>query len=70
MHEPHLQQVFQNLVGNAIKYRRAGPTPVVRIWAERQPTCIVLAVSDNGIGIAPQYREAIFELFSAFAQRR
>ena len=59
----HLQQLFQNLVGNAIKYRREGVPPVVRIAAERQGERWQFAVRDNGIGIDPEYRERIFGLF-------
>ena len=63
MHGPHLQQVFQNLVGNAIKYRNPEHPPVVHIGAERQNGWPVFSVSDNGIGIDPQYKEIIFGLF-------
>jgi PAS domain S-box-containing protein len=59
----HLQQLFQNLVGNAIKYRSPGRQPVVNIAAERQDGLWVFSVADNGIGIAPEYREKIFGLF-------
>ena len=63
IHERHLQQLFQNLIGNAIKYRHPERAPVVHISAERQATCTVFSVTDNGIGIAPAYRETIFDLF-------
>lgn len=63
MHGPHLQQVFQNLVGNAIKYRSPLRAPVVHISAEKKNGCIVFSVSDNGIGIDPQYTDTIFGLF-------
>ena len=63
MHERHLQQVFQNLVGNAIKYRSAERAPVVHISAERQDGRSVFSVSDNGIGIDPKYSQTIFGLF-------
>jgi PAS domain S-box-containing protein len=63
MHPAHLQQLFQNLIGNAIKYRRRGKQPAVRITADRQVGQWVFAVSDNGIGIASEYKENIFGLF-------
>ena len=63
MHERHLQQVFQNLVGNAIKYRSAERASVVHISAERQDGRSVFSVSDNGIGIDPKYSQTIFGLF-------
>ena len=59
----HLQQLFQNLVGNAIKYRHADRPPTVHIEAERQNEYWVFGVSDNGIGIAPEHKERIFGLF-------
>jgi PAS domain S-box-containing protein len=63
VHGTHLQQLFQNLIGNAIKYRSPDRTPVVRVTSERQDGGWIFAVSDNGIGIAPEYRENIFGLF-------
>jgi hypothetical protein len=59
----HLQQLFQNLIGNAIKYRSPERPPAVHITAERANGHWVFAVSDNGIGIDPEYREKIFGLF-------
>ena len=63
MHASHLQQLFQNLVGNAIKYRSPDRDPIVQVSSERQGNCTVFSVRDNGIGIASEYRETIFELF-------
>jgi len=59
----HLQQLFQNLVGNAIKYRRPHTVPIVHIGAKRQGCQWAFTVSDNGIGIAEEHRERIFGLF-------
>ena len=59
----HLQQLFQNLVGNAIKYRRPNEPPQVHVRAERQNANWLFSVRDNGIGIDPKYRERIFGLF-------
>jgi PAS domain S-box-containing protein len=59
----HLQQLLQNLVGNAIKYRSPERRPVVRVTAARQGEHWLFAVSDNGIGIDPEYKEMIFGLF-------
>jgi PAS domain S-box-containing protein len=59
----HLQQLFQNLIGNSIKYRSPGRPPVVHVSAERQDRFWMFSVSDNGIGIAPEHREKIFGLF-------
>lgn len=57
-----LAQVFQNLIGNAIKFR--GPEPlVIRVAAERQGKEWIFSVADNGIGIAPEHAETIFVIF-------
>ncbi|MGE5506151.1 MAG: sensor histidine kinase [Actinomycetota bacterium] len=58
-----LVSVFQNLIGNALKYRRPDQPPRVSITAGRQDGAWLIKVSDNGIGIPPEYRERIFVLF-------
>lgn len=63
VHSTHLRQLFQNLIGNAIKYRSPERTAAVHVSAERQGDFWVFTVSDNGIGIQPEYREHIFGLF-------
>jgi PAS domain S-box-containing protein len=63
VHGMHLQQVFQNLIGNAIKYRSPDRPPAVCITAEREDGYWIFAVSDNGIGIESEYKERIFGLF-------
>jgi signal transduction histidine kinase len=60
--ELHLQQLFQNLIGNAIKYRSA-EKPHISITAEREGTRWRLGVHDNGIGIQAEYTTRIFGLF-------
>jgi len=62
--EIHLRQLFQNLVGNAIKYRSSGRPCAVHIRAERQDGFWIFSVRDNGIGIEQEYREQIFGLFT------
>jgi len=57
-----LARVFQNLVGNAIKYHGPEP-PRVHVWAERDDGTWRFAVRDNGIGIAPEHQERIFVVF-------
>jgi light-regulated signal transduction histidine kinase (bacteriophytochrome) len=59
----HLQLVFQNLVGNALKYRSPERPPVVQIEAQRQDGSCLFSVRDNGIGIESQYAERIFGVF-------
>jgi len=63
MHGSHLRQLFQNLIGNALKYCSAERTPVVHISAEIQGGYVVFSVNDNGIGIGPEYHKNIFDLF-------
>lgn len=58
-----LGQLFSNLLSNAIKYRRADVAPQVRFSAQRQDAHWLFSVQDNGIGIAPEYRERIFQVF-------
>jgi PAS domain S-box-containing protein len=58
-----LAQLFQNLVGNAIKYRRPGERPQVRVTAEPHNGEWQFEVRDNGIGIEPQYHDRIFGIF-------
>ena len=61
--ETQLTQVFQNLVGNAIKYRSA-EVPLVHVSATKNDgNEWIFAVRDNGLGIDPQYFERIFVLF-------
>ncbi|HLG98631.1 MAG TPA: ATP-binding protein [Bryobacteraceae bacterium] len=63
VHATHLQQLFQNLIGNAIKYRRADVTPRIKIAAQRQTENWEFTVADNGSGIEPEFHEKIFGLF-------
>lgn len=57
-----LIRLFQNLLGNAIKFRGQSP-PRIHVWAERQGAEWVLGVRDNGIGIDPQHHQHIFVIF-------
>jgi PAS domain S-box-containing protein len=67
--EMQLVQLFQNLIGNAIKYRNPG-VPRVHVSAARQASNgWVFAVQDNGIGIDPQYFERIFGMFQRLHKR-
>jgi signal transduction histidine kinase len=58
-----LVALLQNLIGNAIKFRTEGVTPVVRVRAVRGEKDYVFTVSDNGIGIAPRHADRIFVIF-------
>ncbi len=61
-HEIRIVQLFQNLVGNAIKYR-GDAAPVIRVSAEKQETNWLFCVEDNGIGIKPEYSQQVFGIF-------
>jgi light-regulated signal transduction histidine kinase (bacteriophytochrome) len=58
-----LAEVFQNLIGNAIKYR-SEETPGIHIGCASAPGDWVFSVADNGIGIRPEYAERIFLPFT------
>ena len=58
-----LEHVFQNLIANAIKYRKPEVNPRIHVSAREQGVYWVFSVSDNGIGIDPQYHTSIFEIF-------
>jgi light-regulated signal transduction histidine kinase (bacteriophytochrome) len=61
-------QVFQNLIGNAIKFH-SDRAPHIRIAAERTTGKWLCSVADNGIGIEPQYSERIFQMFQRLHDR-
>jgi len=63
VHPTQLQQLFQNLVGNAIKYCRPGTPPIVNVRVRRDGEVWLFSVTDNGLGIEAEYQERIFGLF-------
>ncbi len=62
VYEGHFVSVFQNLIENAIKYR-SERQPEIRISYEETAEQLRFAISDNGIGIAPEYHEKVFSAF-------
>ncbi len=60
--QTQLVQLFQNLLANAIKFRREEP-PKVRIRASPDGGCWQFAVSDNGVGIPEEHFDRIFRAF-------
>lgn len=64
-----LVQLFQNLIGNAVKFRGAA-TPSITIDAHREDAMWHFRVADNGIGIEPQHRERVFAIFQRLHTRR
>lgn len=65
----HLAQLFQNLIGNAIKYR-GDRAPEIRVAATAKEADWIFTVKDNGIGIEPQYFERIFQMFQRLHTRK
>jgi signal transduction histidine kinase len=61
--EIHLHQIFQNLIGNGIKYRDPAKKPVIHVSAARQGGRWRFAVKDNGIGIQPEFHKKVFGIF-------
>ncbi|NOX88821.1 MAG: PAS domain-containing protein [Calditrichaeota bacterium] len=68
-----MYQLFENLIGNALKFHRDGVPPVVKIYGTSdyaaKPDQVVIAVEDNGIGIDPQYADRIFKPFQRLHSR-
>ena len=62
-------EVFQNLVGNAIKFAKSEDASVVEIGAEESDGQVVCHVRDNGVGIQPEYLERVFNLFERLNPR-
>lgn len=61
--EPELMQLFQNLLENAIKYRKPGEAPQIHVFSRTDNGINVIGVKDNGVGFAPEYALQIFEVF-------
>jgi signal transduction histidine kinase len=64
----HLTRIFQNLISNAIKYRSQRPL-TIHISSERRGPGWVIKVTDNGVGIPPEYLDKIFLPFIRLANR-
>ena len=67
--ESQIRQLFQNLVGNALKFRRKDISPKIRIWFEENAREWIFYVKDNGIGIEEQYSDRIFIIFQRLHNR-
>ena len=63
-----LVQLFQNLIGNAIKFH-GKEAPAIRVSAEKQDATWLFAVADNGIGVSSQYKDKIFVIFQRLHTR-
>lgn len=65
---PQLSRLFQNLIGNALKFC-GDSRPNIQIWAELDGDRWTFSIKDNGIGIAPEYHERVFGMFSRLHSR-
>ena len=63
-----LTQLFQNLIGNAIKFRTE-PPPQIKISAEPKEALVCFRVSDNGIGMDKKYSDRVFQIFQRLHSR-
>lgn len=68
-YEFELMQLFYNLLGNAIKFKKTDCLPIITITAENQGNQWLFRVKDNGIGIEPQYNDRIFMIFQRLHNR-
>jgi light-regulated signal transduction histidine kinase (bacteriophytochrome) len=64
-----IRNVFQNLIGNAVKFRAEGRHPEVRIGARQEGGEWLFHVKDNGIGIDPTQADRLFNLFQRLHSR-
>ncbi|MDB5241215.1 MAG: histidine kinase [Spirosoma sp.] len=68
-HRTDLKQVFQNLITNGLKYRLPNAATRLKIYATDEGKSYRFAVADNGIGIAPQHYERVFQIFQRLHSR-
>ncbi len=65
----NMVQVFQNLIGNAIKFKHSEREMIIHINAEERGKEWVISVQDNGIGFDPKYSDKVFEIFKRLNKR-
>ncbi|MGZ5244323.1 MAG: sensor histidine kinase [Bacteroidia bacterium] len=65
-----LNQLFQNLIENAIKFRKTDTTPVIKIDAKRTGAFWQFAVADNGIGMEQRFEDRVFKIFQRLHNRQ
>jgi chemotaxis family two-component system sensor kinase Cph1 len=67
--QEQITKMFQNLLGNAIKFHKPGVIPKVHVSAEQDKNTWIFSVSDNGIGISQEYDDRIFKIFQRLHTR-
>jgi light-regulated signal transduction histidine kinase (bacteriophytochrome) len=68
--ERMIRQLFENIIGNALKYSRADPRPVIDVRGRLHGNEVELSFSDNGIGFDEKYLEQMFTLFKRLHNRQ
>jgi signal transduction histidine kinase len=63
-HKILISQVFQNLIANAMKFKKEGVVPIIKIDVEENAKQFIFSIEDNGIGIPEKLQTRIFDLFS------
>jgi len=63
VYEPLIRKVFQNLITNSIKFQKKDTVPYIMITSALTDTAWEFCVADNGIGIAPEHYERVFNIF-------
>ena len=68
--ELQIRQLFQNLIGNALKFRKPDTAPIIKVYSKKanMENCI-LFVEDNGIGFEKKYEDKIFQVFQRLHNR-
>lgn len=64
-----VRALFQNIIGNALKFQDGSKQPEIHIHAERQEDAWLFSITDNGIGIDPQFKEKVFAIFQRIHRR-
>ncbi len=64
-----LIQLFQNLISNAIKFRKKDTSPEIHVFSKEEEDCHRIYIQDNGIGINPEFQERIFIIFQRLHTR-
>jgi light-regulated signal transduction histidine kinase (bacteriophytochrome) len=65
----HMRQLFQNLIGNAVKFHRPDVTPVVTVKSKVKNDGYEMTVTDNGVGFDEKYLDRIFAVFQRLNER-
>lgn len=58
-----LREIFQNIIGNSLKYRKSGEAPEIEIQARDLLNNCIISVQDHGLGFDPKYKDEIFKVF-------